>query len=166
MEQQPLAGSHREDYEKLQGNVAKVAGSLRQVPVEVEELRSEVFCGWLFGNVWHGFLYHKTSKTFKNNMYVIYSNTVCTNISNYLFWGGDSSCQTEFSKPNKNPQNESQLRRPEQNWKSSSDNAMKSRPKESRPPKRVQSVHSHPVEGSNLFKTIGRLTGAMDTCVG
>lgn len=45
MEQQPLAGSHREDYEKLQGNVAKVAGSLRQVPGG--GWRVEMW-GWLF----------------------------------------------------------------------------------------------------------------------
>ena len=100
-----------------------------------------------------------TSKTFKNNMYVIYS--MYKYIETNMFCGGDSPCQTEFSKPNKNPQNESQLRRPEQNWKSSNDSAMKSRPKESRP--QNGSSPSTPIQLRDRIcsKRSWRLTGCL-----
>ena len=99
--QQPLAGSHREDYEKLQGNVAKVAGSLRQVPVEVEELRCEVFVDGvlaMFGM--DSFIIY--IKNIQKPICMWY--TVCTNISKLICFGvGILRARQNFRSPTKTP---------------------------------------------------------------
>lgn len=167
MEQQPLAGSHRKDYEKLQGNVAKVAGSLRQVPVEVEELRCKGCCflfRWLFGNVWHGFLYHIHQKHSKT---ICIWYTVCTNISKLICFGvGILRARQNFGAQQKPPKwIPTPKARAELEVLKRQRHEIKAQRKQAS--KRVQSVHSHPVEGSNLFKTIVKTHGVpWDTCVG
>lgn len=168
MEQQPLAGSQSGGLRKVarqcgQGCRFSPAGAGGGWRVEIWGLFFLCFDGFLaiFGMDSFIIKHQKHSKT------ICMWYTVCTNISNLICFGvGILRARQNFEAQQKPPKwIPTPKARAELEVLKRQRHEIKAQRKQA--PKRVQSVHSHPVEGSNLFKTIVKTHGVpWDTCVG